>query len=556
MKNILKKAGALAMSLALFAGNTTEADACTSFLVGKKASADGSAFITYNSDDYGMFGFLQYLPATKHPKGAMRRIVDGDTNKFLCEIPEARETYAVMGHINEYQLAIMESTWGGRPELDGKGNGIDYQSLIKLGLQRAKTAREAIEVMTDLVDKYGYASSGESFSICDPNEVWVLEMIGKGEKKEGAVWVAIRIPDDCISAHANQSRIHKFDRKDKKNVIYSKDVIKFAREKGYFNGKDEDFSFADAYAPADFGALRFCEARAWSFFNRWVEGMDKYLPAVDGHHIGEGLEPMPLYFKPKQKLSLHDVFMSNRDHFEGTPFDVTQDAGAGLYDMPYRPTPLVWEHNGKSYFNERPISTQQSGFTVVAQVRDHLPDAVGGVLWFGNDDPNMVAYTPVYCCATEVPECYNGKHGDPVTFSWESAFWVCNWVANMTYPRYSQLFPSLENVRDNMESKFFSNQTQIEKKASELYTQNPTQAKAFLTDYSKTCAADMLKEWKKLGEYMIVKFNDMTIKPEKDGKFLYTPEGLGERPERPGFTKQAKETIIKTTGEKFAMPKE
>ena len=554
MNNFFKKASVLALAVSLMVGNAPEADACTSLLVGKNASADGSAFITYNCDDYGMYGYLRYYPAAKHAKGEMRRIVDGDTNKFLCEIPEVAETYAVMGNINEYQVAIMESTFGGRPELDGKGNGIDYVSLMALGMQRAKTAREAIKVMTSLVQEYGYAGSGESFSIADPNEVWVLEMIGKGDKKEGAVWVAVRIPDDCISVHANQSRIHQFDMNDKKNVMFSKDVIKFAREKGYFNGEDKDFSFADAYAPADFGALRFCDARAWSFFNRWVEGMDKYIESVDGHHIGEA-EVMPLYFKPKQKLSLHDVFTSNRDHFEGTPFDVTKDAGAGLYDMPYRPTPLVWEYEGKEYFNERPISTQQSGYTVVAQVRENMPDAIGGILWFGNDDPNMVSYTPVYCCATAVPECYSGKHGDAVTFSKESAFWMCNWVANMTYPRYSQLFPSVAAVRDRLEQQFFTQQKEVETKATELYKENPDKAIAYLTDYSKNCANQMMKEWKELGEYLIVKFNDMTVKPEKDGKFLYTPEGLGERPERPGFSKQVKETIIKTTGNKFEMPK-
>jgi len=537
-----------------FIAATPEAEACTSFLVGKKASADGSAFITYNADDYGMYGMLRYYPAAKHPKGTMRRIVDGDTNEYRCDIPEAPETYAVIGNINEYQLAITETTFGGRPELDGKGQGIDYVSLMTLGLQRAKTAREAIKVMTTLVNEYGYAGSGESFSIADPNEVWILELIGKGSNKEGAVWVAVRIPDDCIAVHANQSRIHQFDLKDKKNVLYAKDVIKFAREKGYFSGKDEDFSFADAYAPADFSNTRFCEARAWSFFNRWVEGMDRYLPYADGHHIGEA-EVMPLYFRPKQKLTLHDVMMSNRDHYEGTPFDVTKDAGAGLYNSPYRPTPLVWEHEGVEYFNERPISTQQSGFTVVAQVRDNLPDAVGGVLWYGNDDPNMVAYTPVYCSSTRVPKCYSGKHGDPVTFSWESAFWVCNWVANMTYPRYSQLFPSVEAKRDELERGYLAHQASFEKEMAALYASQPKAAIERLTAYSSDCAAKMLQQWRALGEYLIVKFNDMTIKPEKDGKFTYTKDGLGSTPERPGYTKEAKETIIRTTGDKFRMPK-
>ena len=431
----MKKSLFITALIAVLAFAFQSADACTSFLVGKKASADGSAFITYNADSYGMFGRLKYYPAAKHPKGTMRRIVDGDTNHYLCDIPEAAETYAVMGQINEYQLAITETTFGGREELDGAGEGIDYVSLMTLGLQRAKTAREAIKVMTELVNKYGYASSGESFSIADPNEVWMMEMIGKGKGREGAVWVAVRIPDDCIAAHANHSRIHKFNLKDKDNVMYAKDVITFARQKGYFTGKDADFSFSAAYAPADFGAIRYCDTRVWSFYNKWVEGMDKYLAYATGKEVGKH-EPMPLYFKPKCKLSLADVMESNRDHYEGTPFDITKDAGAGAYCMPYRPSPLTWKHESKTYFNERPISTQQTAFTAVAQVRDYLPNAIGGVLWYANDDPNMSAYTPVYCANNAVPECYNVAEANDVTFSIKSAFWVCNWVANMTYPRY------------------------------------------------------------------------------------------------------------------------
>lgn len=530
-----------------------DSKACTSFLVGKNASADGSAFITYNADDYGMYGRLLYYPAGVHPKGTMRRIVDGDTNHYLGEIPEAERTYTVVGNINEFQVAITETTFGGRPELADTTGVIDYVSLMAIALQRSKTAREAIKVMTTLVNEYGYASEGESFSIADPNEIWILEMIGKGSSEKGAVWVAVRIPDDCIAAHANQSRIHRFDMKDKKNVLYSRDVISFARKKGYFSGKDSDFSFADAYAPADFSAIRFCETRVWSFYNKWVEGMDKYLPAVDGKHIGKA-EPMPLYFRPKCKLSLHDVMMSNRDHYEGTPFDITKDAGAGMYEAPYRPTPLVWEHKGKKYFNERPISTQQTGFTVVAQMRSTLPDAIGGVLWFGNDDPNMIAYTPVYCNVDKVPDCYSGKTGDAVTFSWESAFWVCNWVANMTYPRYSQLFPALESVRNDLEKHYLSEQQAVEARALSLYEENKDKGIAFLTDYSTSCAQDMLSRWKTLGEYLIVKYNDQTVKPEKDGKFLRTPDGLGERPVRPGFNEQYKDIIIRETGDKYLIP--
>lgn len=543
---------AVAASVALFLA-PTEAQACTSFLVGKNASADGSAFITYNQDDYGMFGRLRYLPAAQHAKGEMRKIYDGDTNHYHGEIAEAPYTYAVMGYINEHQVGITETTFGGRSELEDPKGIIDYVSLMTIALQRSKTAREAIRVMTSLVQEYGYASEGESFSIADPNEVWILEMIGKGPKEKGAVWVAIRIPDDCIACHANQSRIHQFNMKDKKNVMYAKDVITFARKKGYFTGKDADFSFADAYAPADFSAIRFCETRVWSFYNKWVNGMEQYLDYVDGKHIGQA-KPMPLYFKPKQKLSLQDVMSSMRDHYEGTPFDITKDVGAGPYEAPYRPTPLVWEHKGKKYFNERPISTQQTAGTYVIQLRASLPNAIGGVLWYGNDDPNMVAYTPVYCCASKAPECYDPKDASDVKFSWNSAFWVENWVSNMTYPRYSQLFPSVKAAREELESKYASQQAEIEAQAKTLLSQDPARAKAYLTDYSAQCAKQMMNRWKQLGEYLIVKFNDQSIKPEKDGKYEMTPDGLGKAVERPGFNENYREVITKETGDKYLIP--
>lgn len=543
---------AVAASVALFLA-PTEAQACTSFLVGKNASANGSAFITYNQDDYGMFGRLHYLPAAQHAKGEMRKIYDGDTNHYHGEIAEAPYTYAVMGYINEHQVGITETTFGGRSELEDPKGIIDYVSLMTIALQRSKTAREAIRVMTSLVQEYGYASEGESFSIADPNEVWILEMIGKGPKEKGAVWVAIRIPDDCIACHANQSRIHQFNMKDKKNVMYAKDVISFARKKGYFTGKDADFSFADAYAPADFSAIRFCETRVWSFYNKWVNGMEQYLDYVDGKHIGQA-KPMPLYFKPKQKLSLQDVMNSMRDHYEGTPFDITKDVGAGPYEAPYRPTPLVWEHKGKKYFNERPISTQQTAGTYVIQLRASLPNAIGGVLWYGNDDPNMVAYTPVYCCASKAPECYDPKDASDVKFSWNSAFWVENWVSNMTYPRYSQLFPSVKAAREELESKYASQQAEIEAQAKTLLSQDPARAKAYLTDYSAQCAKQMMNRWKQLGEYLIVKFNDQSIKPEKDGKYEMTPDGLGKAVERPGFNENYREVITKETGDKYLIP--
>ncbi len=543
------------------------ASACTNFLVGKKASKTGATFISYNMDSYGMYGVLKYYPAGKHAAGEVRRIVDGDTNHYLRDIPEASETYAVMGLMNEFQLSIMETTFGGREELYPKNpeGGIDYPSLMALGLQRAKTAREAIQVMGDLVDKYGYSGEGESFSVADPNEIWILEMIGKGDEAKGAVWVAVRIPDDCIAAHANQSRIHKFAQSkkiDKKlgifvagggDVMYSKDVITFAREKGYFNGNDADFSFADAYAPADFGSQRFCDARAWSFFNRFVDGMDRYVDFVDGRHIGTS-EVMPLYFKPNRLLDLSDVIAANQDHYEGTPFDFQEDINSGVYQSAYLPTPLTYEYDGKKYFNERPISTQQSACTFIAQMRGWLPNEIGGVLWFGNDEPNMVAYTPMYCGATRVPECYAEGTADDHTFSWKSAFWVCNWVANMTYPRYSVLFPAVKAVRDELQQKYISEQANTDAKAQELLAQNSTTCRQYLTDYSVNTAQDMLTRWKELGEYLIVKFNDQAVKKEKDGKFELTEDGICVSPERPGFPQNYRAKIVKETGTKYQMP--
>lgn len=546
-KNIILLAFLVSMGLPVWG--------CTSFLVGKEASIDGSVFISYNADDYGMYGRLVYLPHARHEAGAMRRIVDGDTHHEHGNIPEVRETYAVNGYINEHQLAIMETTFGGREELIDTTGIIDYVSLMRLGLQRAKTAREAIEVMTSLVEKYGYASEGESFSIADPNEIWVMEMIGKGPDNKGAVWVAVRIPDDAISCHANQSRIHKFKQYAKSDVLYSKDVITFARKKGYFSGRDADFSFADAYAPADFSAIRYCETRVWSFFNRFVSGMNQYLDYVDGHHIGSS-EAMPLYMKPTRKLSLTDIYAAMRDHYEGTPFDVCKDAGMGPGEMPYRPTPLEFTYQGKRYFNERPISTQQTADTYIAQLRSWLPNMVGGVLWYGNDDPNMIAYVPIYCGNTRVPECFDAPGADGATFSWKSAFWVCNWVSNMTYPRYNQLFPTVEAARNRLDSIFMAQSHEAEEKALKLYKEgNHAAAQKLLNDLSCDCAAFMLKQWRALGEHLIVRFNDMTVKPmTADGRFKYTADGLPVRVERPGYPESYKKLIIEQTGNHYLIP--
>lgn len=528
--------------------------ACTNFIVGKKASADGSVICSYNADDYGLFIGLCHYPAGKHEKGSVRKIYDWDTNVYHGQIPEAEVTYNVIGNINEYQVSIGETTFGGREELVDTTGILDYGSLIYIALQRSKTAREAIKVMTTLTDKYGYCSGGETFTICDPNEAWIMEMIGKGPGRKGTVWVAVRIPDDAICAHANQSRIRTFNQKDKKNVMFSKDCITFAREKGWFSGKDADFSFCEAYAYPDFSGRRFCEARVWSFFNHFSTDMERYLPYAEGKV--KDAEPMPLWIKPNRKVSVQDIQECMRDHYEGTPFSLDKDPGQGVWNMPYRPTPLTYKVDGKEYFNERPTSTQQTAFSYVAQLRSWLPRQIGGVLWFGNDDGNMVAYTPVYCGNTSQPECYNTKDADAVTFSMKNAFWVCNWVSNMIYPRYSLMFGSLKSVRDSLETSYFSAQAEIERKAMVLYDENPSLAIDFLTDYSIDKAQQMIDRWRQLGTYLIVKYNDMAIKPDEDGRFIRTETGLGATDERPGFPENVAREIVKSSGDRYAVPEE
>lgn len=531
----------------------TYAMACTNFIVGKKASKDGSVIVTYNADDYGMFIGLCHYPAGTHPKGAMRDIVNWDTHKYIGQIPEAPVTYNVIGNINEYQVSIGETTYGGREEMVDPTGGIDYGSLIYLGLQRSKTAREAIKVMTSLAEKYGYCSEGETFTIADPNEAWIMEMMGKGPGSKGVVWVAQRIPDDAICAHANQSRIGKFNMKDKKNVLYSKDVIKFARSKGWFTGKDADFSWKNAYAKPDFSGRRWCDARVWAFFNHWKKGFDRYLPWALGKD--ENAEDMPLWIVPDQKLNVQDVENCMRDHYEGTPMAIgSTDMGGGIWQMPYRPTPLEFTVNGKKYFNERPTSTQQTGFSYVAQLRSWLPREIGGILWFGNDDGNMVAYVPIYCGSTKQPECFNTPGADATHFSMKNAYWVCNWVSNMVYPRYSMMFGSLKAVRDSLEQSYFAAQPAVEAKAQELYKTDPAQAVAYLNDYSITKAQQMLDRWKQLATYLIVKYNDMIVKPDNNGVFSTTPEGIGVTVERPGYPESYRQRLVKETGDKYLEP--
>ena len=528
--------------------------ACTNFIVGKKASADGSVICTYNADDYGMFMGLAHYPAGVHAKGEMRKVYDWDTNEYHGEIPEAPITYNVIGNINEYQVTIGETTYGGRPEMVDSTGILDYGSLIYIALQRSKTAREAITVMTTLANTYGYNSGGESFTICDPNEAWIMEMMGKGPGSKGVVWVAMRIPDDAICAHANQSRIGRFNMKDKENVLYAKDVVKFARSKGWYQGKDEEFSWKMVYDAPDFGGRRFCDARVWSFFRHFDKGFDRYLPWALGKD--PHAEDMPLWIVPDHKVSVQEVMACMRDHYEGTPLATdTLDMGSGIWEMPYRPTPLSFTVDGKDYFNERPTSTQQSAFSYVSQMRSWLPREIGGVLWFGNDDGNMVAYTPIYCGNTVQPKCYNTPGADAVTFSDKNAFWVCNWVSNMVYPRYSQMFGSLQTVRDSLDNSYFAAQAEVEAKALELSKSDRKAAVAYLSTYTADKANQMLDTWKNLATYLIVKYNDMVVKEDVNGKFVRDKFGLGKRPSRPGYPERYARELIKQTGTKFEVVK-
>ena len=519
--------------------------ACTNLLVGKAASVDGSTMMTYSADSYSLYGELYHWPAATYPANTWMDVREWDTNKYLGKIPQVSQTYNVIGNMNEHQLCIGETTYGGRPELEDSTARMDYGSLIYLALQRAKTAREAIQVMTGLVDTYGYCSEGESFSIVDKNEVWILEMIGKGVGNKGAVWVAVRIPDDCIAAHANQSRIHRFPLNDKANCLYSKDVISFARSKGYFSGKDEEFSFSKAYNPIDWGGLRFCEARVWSFFNQYTDNGKQWLPYI----LGQDPEPMPLYVKPDRKLGVKDLMTSMRDHYEGTPLDPTLDIAAGPFHSPYRFNPLSWEVDSVKYSFERPTSTQQTGFTFVGQMRNYLPDEIGGVFWFGVDDARFTVYTPMYACMTQTPECYRVGNGDFNHFSWTSAFWIHNWVANMAYARYDQMLTDTEPVQDKLENGYLSAQPQIEQKANTLLQTNKDQAIAFLTDYSTSVAQKALDEWKSLGEYLIVKYMDGCVKKEKDGEFIQNEYGGSQYPNRPMFNEKYLRTIVNEKGE-------
>ncbi len=527
-----------------FCGGFAIADACTSLIAGSGATADGSVMITYAADSHNLYGELYNQPAADYPKGAMRKVVEWDTGKYLGEIPEVAHTYATIGNMNEHGLAIAESTWGGRPELVDTIGIIDYGSLIYIALQRAKTAREAIGVMTGLVADYGYASSGESFSIADGKEVWIMELIGKGNKEKGAVWVARRVPDDCISGHANHARIHQFPLNDKENCLYAPDVIDFARKQGYFAGKDEDFSFSLAYAITDFSALRGCDARVWAYFNRFNNSMESSLAWV---LKGEG-EPMPLWVKPDKKVSVREMQWMMRDHFEDTPMDMTKDIGAGAYDVPYRWRPLTYKVDGVEYSHERAIATQQTGFSFVAQLRDNVPASMKGVLWFGVDDANTCVYVPVYCCVTEPPHCYAHGNGDMYHISWDAAFWAHNYVANQAYSRYSQMIPDIRRVQNGLEDGIAVAVSEAESKASSM---KDADARKMFVDLTNHWAEKSTKDFKALGDYLLVKYLDGNVKREKNGEFEYTPDGVPAYPSFPGYDERYYRSIVKDAGDRL-----
>mgnify|MGYP005756246923 FL=1 len=527
--------------------------ACTNIIVGKKASKDGSVFVSYSADSYGAYGVMQHYNASTHKKGDKRIVRDWETNKYLGEIDEAPITYNVVGNINEFQLTIAETTFGGREELVDTTGIIDYGSLIYITLQRAKTAREAIKIMDELVNRYGYCSEGETFSIADPNEAFIMEMVGKAGKERGAVWVAVRIPDEAVCVHANQSRIHQFLKLPKQQVLYSKDVISFARKMKLYEGKDIDFDFAKTYCPLNFDGARYCEARVWTVYNRFAKGMEKYLDYASGNNIDA--TPLPLYIYPDRPVSFDDVMSAMGDHYENTPFDMTNDPGAGPYLSPYRPRPLAWKYNEQTYFNERPVGTQQSSFSFISQMRSSLPNPIGGILWFANDDAHTSPYTPVYCCVREVPSCYTLKYGNAVKFSLKSAFWVQNWVSNMVYPRYSQVYPDVKRVIDELHQKHFTAQNNIETTAQDLYKTNPENSIAFLTKYSNRMAEEMMTRWVELGWYLVVKHNDMVEKVDTpDGSFEVASEGadtINAKVKNVGYPQKTRKNIVDLTKDKY-----
>ncbi|MDR1667833.1 MAG: C69 family dipeptidase [Bacteroidales bacterium] len=542
----MKKSFFIAVAI-LFASSDNRA--CTNFLVTRGASVDGSVMISYSADSHTLYGELYRFPAARHPSGAQRKITEWDTGKPLGFIPEALETFSVVGNMNEYQVVIGETTFGGRHELTDTAGMIDYGSLIYIALQRSKTAREAIEIMTSLAERYGFCSEGESFSIGDKNEVWIMEMTGKGAGGKGALWVALRIPDGYICAHANQARITAFPKNDPENCLYSEDVIAFAREKGWYNGTDEDFSFSDTYHPVDFHGARFCEVRVWSFFKTFNKDMLSFFDYAKGENPSGR---MPLWIKPDRKLLPKDVMNAMRDHLEGTELDMRKDLGAGPHGLPYRWRPLTWKVNGREYCNERAVATQQTGFWFVGQARSWLPDMIGGILWFGVDDAATSPLTPIYSSITRIPPHFAQGNGSMTEYSETSAFWLVNQVANFAYLRYDVMGNDVCRAMHELEDAFLDNIARTDAEALTLYGKNPAKAREYLTGYSNRQAAATFQRWENLSRFLLVKYIDGNIKKEQDGKFMPNRyHTTCAPPEQPGYPEWWLEKIAESTGDKL-----
>lgn len=512
--------------------------ACTNFLAGKGATTDGSTLVTYAADSYSLYGVLYHYPAAVYPAGTMLDIHEWDTGEYLGQIAQAEQTYSVIGNMNEHQLCIAETTFGGRPELVDTAGIMDYGSLIYVTLQRARTAREAIRTMDALVQEYGYYSSGESFSIADPNEVWIMELIGKGPGRKGAVWVARRLPDDCVSAHANQARITTFPKNDPENCMYSPDVISFAREMGYYEGRDKDFSFSDTYAPLDFGGLYWCEARVWTFFRQVDPSTDRFLSYVKG----ETKERMPLWVKPQRKISAQDMKNFMRDQYEGTELDMLSGDLSGPFHTKLRFGSLSCVVDSVEYSYERPVATQQTGFSFVAQMRNWLPDYVGGILWFGVDDAATSLYVPMYCGMTAVPECFREGNGSLLEYSSTSAFWTYNKVANFAYGMYSLMLPDIRQVQGRWESYFNTLVPGVDSLAQGLPEK---EARVLLTDFSVAQAQASTDAWNGLGEYLLVKYLDGRVKGERDGRFMRNGAGMPAKIIRPDYPQEYLREVVK-----------
>ena len=560
-----------------------ESQACTNVLVTKGASVDGSTMISYAADSHQLYGELYYAPAGVWNSGDIRKIYEWDTGKYLGNIPQVARTYQRVGNMNEHQLIIAETTYGGRHELEDPNGVMDYGSLIYVALERAKTAREAIDIIVDLANTYGYYSSGESFSFADKEEVWVMDLIGKGPNNKGIVWVARRVPDGYICSHANQARISTFPQNDPENCIFAPDVISFAREMGYFDGEDKDFSFCDAYAPLDFMGMRGCEARAWSAFNILCDGKFTFedengnlvtKDAYDYIDYAMGYDKtkrFPLFVKPSRKISVKDVADVMRDHYEGTPMDMTQDIGAGGNALPYRWRPMGFEHDGKEHMNERAIATQQTGFWFVGQSRGWLPDEIGGINWFGCDDAATSYLTPIYTSTTEIPECFRVGNGDMITYSPTSAFWMTNRVANACYKAYNIMFPTVDAAIDAWEAEMMEAVAKADEQALALYKeadQKPrkqirrndkcrkvvepyTSVRDYLTKFSVDNAQKIFGKWVELEQLLLVKFIDGNVKAQnEDGTFVTNEhtDCIPAKITQPGYTAKWKEAVANDHG--------